>query len=81
MSAIEGVVAYQGWSLRGVPLYNILYYNKNNCNDNKLTGADMVGSSYSIRNIRLRHDQVSGENRLKEDSATTRACPPYTLNG
>ena len=21
MSAIEGVVAYQGWSLRGVPLY------------------------------------------------------------
>ena len=22
MSAIEGVVAYQGWSLRGVPLYN-----------------------------------------------------------
>ena len=23
MSAIEGVVAYQGWSLRGVPLYYI----------------------------------------------------------
>ena len=27
MSAIEGVVAYQGWSLRGVPLYNILTHN------------------------------------------------------
>ena len=24
MSAIEGVVAYQGWSLRGVPLYTPL---------------------------------------------------------
>ena len=29
MSAIEGVVAYQGWSLRGVPLYmglNLVLY-------------------------------------------------------
>ena len=25
MSAIEGVVAYQGWSLRGVPLYTHQY--------------------------------------------------------
>ena len=25
MSAIEGVVAYQGWSLRGVPLYSKRY--------------------------------------------------------
>ena len=24
MSAIEGVVAYQGWSLRGVPLYTVI---------------------------------------------------------
>ena len=38
----------------------------------------MVGSSYSIRNIRLRHDQLSEENRLKEGLATTRACPIYT---
>ena len=29
MSAIEGAVAYQGWSLRGVPLYRVMHININ----------------------------------------------------